>query len=107
MCVCVYVCMLSANERERSGKIKGAGSCKFSSQSHTHPLNRHDKCRRIQARTNKHAPMLTTNFDVAVLPGCVWVGGKAPGPVAPVWVPAVVVIQAFTRIADEKKKKIF
>lgn len=51
--------------------------------------------------------MLTTNFDVAVLPGCVWVGGKAPGPVAPVWVPAVVVIQAFTRIADEKKKKIF
>lgn len=37
---------------------------------------------------------LTTNSNVAVLPGCVWVGGKAPWPLPSVWVPAVVIVQA-------------
>lgn len=36
----------------------------------------------------------TTNSDVAVLPGCVWVGGEAPWPLASVWVPAVVIVEA-------------
>lgn len=37
---------------------------------------------------------LATKFDVAVLPGCVWVGGEAPGSLASIWVPTVVVVQA-------------
>lgn len=36
----------------------------------------------------------TTKSYVAVLPGCVWVGGEAPWPLASVWVPAVVIVQA-------------
>lgn len=46
--------------------------------------------------------MPTTNFDVAVLPGCVWICGKAPGSVASVWVPTVVIIQALVRVSNAK-----
>ena len=56
--------------------------------------------------TNKHKSMLTTNFDVAVLPGCVWVRRKAPGSVAPVWVPTVVVVQAFVRKPNTKHRAV-
>lgn len=51
-----------------------------------------------RAQTN----MLTTNFDVAVFPGCVWVCGEAPGSVASVWVPTVVIIQALVRVPNTK-----
>lgn len=47
--------------------------------------------------------MLTTNFDVAVLPGCVWVRGEAPGSVASVWVSTIVIIQALVRVPNTKQ----
>lgn len=49
---------------------------------------------RICVFNQKNKQKLTTNSDVAVLPGCVWVGGEAPWPLASVWVPAVVIVQA-------------
>lgn len=50
--------------------------------------------------------MPTTNFDVAVLPGRVWVGGIAPGSVTSVGVPTVVVIQALVTVPNAKKKGV-
>lgn len=48
--------------------------------------------------------MPTTNFDVAVLPGRVWVSGIAPGSVTSVGVPTVVVIQALVTVPNAKKR---
>lgn len=47
--------------------------------------------------------MLTANCDVAVLPGCIWVCGKAPGSLASVWVSTIVIIQAFVRVPNTKQ----
>lgn len=50
--------------------------------------------------------MLTTNFDVAVLPGRVWVSGKAPGSVASIGVPTVVIVQAFVRVPNIRHVRV-
>lgn len=47
---------------------------------------------------HSHVRAPTADFDVAVLPGHVRVGGVAPGSVAAVGVPAVVVLQALVGV---------
>lgn len=63
----------------------------------------------LLTHSNKHRNTLTTDFDVAVLPGCVWVSGEAPWSVTSIWVPTVIVVEAFVGVPVSKtckKKKI-
>lgn len=57
----------------------------------------------IPSATHKQTRRLTTNFDAAILPRGVWVSGKAPGSVTSVWVPTIVIIQAFVRVPNTKQ----
>lgn len=45
-----------------------------------------------------HTQTLTAGCDVAVLPECVWVRGETPRSLTSIWVPTVVINQAFIRI---------
>lgn len=55
---------------------------------------------------SKNTNKLTTNSDAAVLPGCVGVGGEAPGSLASIWVPAVVVAQAAIGVPAIKRTSL-
>lgn len=57
----------------------------------------------IPSATRKQTHRLTTNFDAAILPRRVWVSGKAPGSVTSVWVPTIVIIQAFVGVPNTKQ----
>lgn len=91
------------------GKINDTESCKFldilsGMTDSNRPLfytNRPGLCQTqilcwqgqsIQTHTNTYALLLTTDFDVAVLPWRVWVCGKAPGSVTSIRVPTVVIM---------------
>lgn len=49
---------------------------------------------------------LTTLFDIAVLPWSVRISGEAPGSLASIWVPAVVILKSFIWVPNRESRVI-
>lgn len=109
VCVCVRAGVA------RSGQMKGKGSCQ-SQRSPSHftgpvqetntPIERQMLRHQMPIRENRQKlntrAGLTANFDVAVLPGHVWVRGEAPGSVAPIGISTIVIVQALAGMPNVK-----
>lgn len=75
----------------RGAKATGRGSCKFGKIClFSFSFSRSLLSLHLKHKTQEHT--LTTLFDVTVFPWSIRVSGETPGSLAPVWVPAVVVL---------------
>lgn len=55
---------------------------------------------------NQKASKPTTNSNVAVFPGCVWVSGEAPWSLASIRVPTVVIVESAIGVPAIKQTRL-